>query len=828
MGNTFSYKSQEEHNTNNSNASENVIQNKNTTLIDYIDMLATNYILKQNMIDMVRFSDKEYYDDLIVLTASIMNKELNVVDIGIMKDRVLNGNNINSNITNSMMNNNSENKLIVSSGKKLKEITLKNEKSKHKALLLISKFYIKIMTIFSAITSVIDPQYVYEDENGVKKYFYLKDFNDHKMINSNTNKIQINQLMNPFGLVKKRLAILKNKLNNEGNNENQGNYVTINPGEVFCKIGENDDNTSLNKEIGIKELDNLYYDVFDYESNKWNKRSDTMDKKYKKDLLKFYRIFTGKKSMPNHIKSFADIETLKFHKLTRCKNQDYFKDLLVSRNDKLFEQYMMKIDEIQSISKVYKQKLLSILKTIFIETEENNETNFTINPELTIETLINLQEQTKTNIVAIYTNCEKCFIEALIIYENMYENQYGTLVKSIQKNNNYSTSVNEFVSLDTNTYNSVNKQNNNEKQNSIIPPSPITPLPLTPITPLPSTPITSTPSIPITPLPSTPITPLPSTPITPLPSTPITPLPSTPITSTPSTPITPLPTTPITPLPTTPTTPTTPTNTLQQNTPLNEQTVQLEENSISNINSTVPVISNDNSLQNDNTDENKKDEDKQETSSFFNLFSSSKKEEPILNVNSKETNDESFPLNNIQSNNSAEPLSETVVNQPINSMEQPSVNSVEPLPETVVNQPVNSMEQSSVNSVEPLSETVVNQPVNSVEPLSETVVNQPVNSVEESPNNSAEPLSETVINQSINSMEQPSVNSVEESPNNSMEQASVNSVEPLPETVVNQSVNTNTIKINNSKPNSNNKIISKGGNLEKYENIKQSLRKMFT
>ena len=145
----------------------------------------------------------------------------------------------------------------------------------------------------------------------------------------------------------------------------------------------------------------------------------------------------------------------------------------------------MKIDEIQSISKVYKQKLLSILKTIFIETDENNDTNFTINPNLTIETLINLQDQTKTNIVAIYTNCEKCFIEALILYENMYENQYGTLVKSIQKNNNYSTGVKDFVSLDTNTYNSVNNQNDPQ---TIIPPS-ITPLPTTPVIPSPITPL---------------------------------------------------------------------------------------------------------------------------------------------------------------------------------------------------------------------------------------------------------------------------------------------------------------------------------------------------
>ena len=61
------------------------------------------------------------------------------------------------------------------------------------------------------------------------------------------------------------------------------------------------------------------------------------------------------------------------------------------------------------------------------------------------------------------------------MYENMYENQYGTLVKSIQKNNNYSTNVNvnEYVSLDTNTYNSVNKQANTQ---TIIPPPIISPL----------------------------------------------------------------------------------------------------------------------------------------------------------------------------------------------------------------------------------------------------------------------------------------------------------------------------------------------------------------
>ena len=68
------------------------------------------------------------------------------------------------------------------------------------------------MTIFSAITSVMDPQYVYDDENGIKKYFQLKDFNSYKMINKETQNIQLYQLYNPISLNNKRLTILKNKI----------------------------------------------------------------------------------------------------------------------------------------------------------------------------------------------------------------------------------------------------------------------------------------------------------------------------------------------------------------------------------------------------------------------------------------------------------------------------------------------------------------------------------------------------------------------------------------------------------------------------------------
>jgi hypothetical protein len=44
---------------------------------------------------------------------------------------------------------------------------------KNKMISNISKFYIKIMMIYSAIVATIDPQYSYEDEQGQKQVFYL-------------------------------------------------------------------------------------------------------------------------------------------------------------------------------------------------------------------------------------------------------------------------------------------------------------------------------------------------------------------------------------------------------------------------------------------------------------------------------------------------------------------------------------------------------------------------------------------------------------------------------------------------------------------------------
>ena len=71
MGNTLSFRKKQ-----NSNAESNP-----TTLVNLIDDIASRFILNQNFLDMLRFTDKKYYDNLIILTASILKDEMSEMEL---------------------------------------------------------------------------------------------------------------------------------------------------------------------------------------------------------------------------------------------------------------------------------------------------------------------------------------------------------------------------------------------------------------------------------------------------------------------------------------------------------------------------------------------------------------------------------------------------------------------------------------------------------------------------------------------------------------------------------------------------------------------------
>ena len=129
MGNSLSFQNSNE---NNENGEIKTINKDNLT--DLVDEIAADFILKQNLIDMLRFSDKNYYDNMIILTSSIINKELTDLELGILQDRVLNTSNHNMNSKNNSENNeeskNNGNTIYFTSSDELKQISIRSEKEK--------------------------------------------------------------------------------------------------------------------------------------------------------------------------------------------------------------------------------------------------------------------------------------------------------------------------------------------------------------------------------------------------------------------------------------------------------------------------------------------------------------------------------------------------------------------------------------------------------------------------------------------------------------------------------------------------------------------------
>jgi hypothetical protein len=357
-----------------------------------VNDIAIHYILKQNVIDLLRLTDKEYSDNLIVLVSSVFDKNLTHEEIGLLNSHI-------------------ESETIQEA---VLDLIPSNETAKKKMLMNIAKYYIKIMMIYSAIVSTLDPQYMYEDENGEKQVFYLKDFQQLKKIPKGVSPV-LQQLTNPMNLCKRRVNILKNKLD-----DTEDDFYILNPGEKVCA---SQGTRTLNDEVGIKELDLLYYDVFDYGQKSWKTRSPEMNIKYNNDLTLFYQTFTGEQVRPSHVKSFKDIELLDFRSLSYCTDPLFTQEFTVSKSNPYIKRYVEEIKHIEEETKIYRESLNEQLNVLFHMNTKNGETIYSINPMLTMKTILETEEKTRELIGALYTDCERRFVNALILFEKIYDDQ---------------------------------------------------------------------------------------------------------------------------------------------------------------------------------------------------------------------------------------------------------------------------------------------------------------------------------------------------------------------------------------------------------------------
>ncbi|MBA42377.1 MAG: hypothetical protein CMF62_00020 [Magnetococcales bacterium] len=395
-------------------------QGKKSKFLGIMDSIATKYILNQDFQDLVNLSKKEYCDKLLILTSDIFRKNFTQNDIVYLDQRTKEGITVNS-LTSSeiaFMNKDTMNKLDV-----------QNKIVKNRMCIGISKFYIKIAHLYASLIMTLNPTYQYRDSNGALRSV---PFMNKKFIPSN---LRSNMKLKKVNLCSRRInSILfePEKTRDICGNMIETGYTNIS--NDICYLNRepglnsknNGETRKLIDEIGLSELNRLYYDVFDYDKGIYNDMSDESKKEYRESLKIFYKTFTGNKDVPSNLKSFSDITLKGFHKHKSCNDNSIMNEKIKVKNDnKYFILLGNALNKSVRETNKIRDSFISILDEIFIEQVDNVTKNkeVIIHPNLTMEKLDKLVSLTRREIGKLYVKCERDFMNILNIYEALLEDR---------------------------------------------------------------------------------------------------------------------------------------------------------------------------------------------------------------------------------------------------------------------------------------------------------------------------------------------------------------------------------------------------------------------
>ena len=201
------------------------------------------------------------------------------------------------------------------------------------------------------------------------------------------------------------------------------NVCTLNTNKKISSQGQVSYSTKVLSNIpGIPELANLYKDVFNYKTGRFDDMSDAAKAIYMRDLTTFYTTFTGKKVLPDGVTNFNQIPLKAYHQSTSCRDSDAPINKTYSGfeiDDALMSQYAKNMATMVKNMNDKQNRLIEILDDVFIYyvNPDDNKKTITIHPELTNDKLDILVDRARNYIVDIMTSCENDYTNTLQSYE---------------------------------------------------------------------------------------------------------------------------------------------------------------------------------------------------------------------------------------------------------------------------------------------------------------------------------------------------------------------------------------------------------------------------
>ena len=387
---------------------------KKKNLSQVIDYVAANYITKQNFQDMVNLSDMKYCNDLVIITSDVIAKSLSDMDIKYLAQRLKDGVEIDE-MTNE--------KVIFLDRNKLDDLDISNATKKRRVCIGIARFYVKVAHLFAAITTTVNPTYVFNDAAGQK---------------ASVNLLDKSEIPEGAKTSIRRINICSQRINALLNNNDYdvAKDASVAVGPSFCNINydrSKGTDKKLSQEPGIPELEKLYYDEYDYDKGGFTGMTAATRKNvYEKDVETFYRVFTGNDKIPvdgngsKKVRKFSDISLRDYHKSKGCAPGGvYTKSYKGTLSDKLFANYAGHVRQMMLTAEKNQDKLLKIIDKLFVYSinPKTKSRQIVINPALTEKDLQVLVEEARGIIVELYITCEDDFVKGLQMFEAIVENR---------------------------------------------------------------------------------------------------------------------------------------------------------------------------------------------------------------------------------------------------------------------------------------------------------------------------------------------------------------------------------------------------------------------
>ena len=383
-----------------------------------IDYIATYYIVTMDFESLKKLTDVEYCNQLIILTSDIISKYATTRDIQYMIHKQSGDPELKTTKVTYFSKNMIDREIPPMVKKEM--------------CMSIASFYVRVAHLFSAIILTINPIYKYREQNGTMRevnWANRKDIPEGVEVNveySNLCNNRINAL-EPNAQTQKDGGLVKTL-------SFGGSIITLQPSICHLQFRPN----LLIDEPGIKELEALYYDVYDYNEGKYNSMSSSSREQYVEDVHEFYKSFTGSHNqvVPEEIKSFGDIPIKQYSK---CNNPDYTSPISISSSNSIYQKYADNLNEMKRYASINQDKLMEIISKIFVYNvnKQTKSKQIRINPRLNDALLDSLIQQSRTYISQLYLNCQQSYDRGVHLYQDIVESIISkTLDKRIENTEN--------------------------------------------------------------------------------------------------------------------------------------------------------------------------------------------------------------------------------------------------------------------------------------------------------------------------------------------------------------------------------------------------------